>query len=694
MFSSRNTDRKPDTGLIKKFQANFSDILIPASQRELLNRPVNPKDLHSTAVTQATPEIRFTPFLDDQALPDSNAHDDYHRRLGLFNTGLHGQAGDLHTPSNLLTPETLLDQFKSVVTPLHKSNSSTHVDPFDQEYLATAAHDFSWGNPILPYHPGSSAQPGSVPSSFPGPNEEALYNDVNIKGQALPQQEISANNIPGVGGFGVGSNSSIRYKVFLDTPTAMIHNPNDTPITYLNKGQTYTLSIADSNPIVEHTGSRQYRTSIRISFDAIEHVSNSASCWGLWKARGQYNSQGKSCNPHAVELVDLNQKESEAQNFEVEKTSLDGFTIRWSANASGRPNCRLGIRFNLLSTDFSNSKGVKGSSLRLCAKTEIMGQDEAELSYCKVKVFRDHGAERKMFTDVSQLKRAIEKRKAAYLKDEAGDVLGKRKRDGRIVADTSIQYPGDERRGNLQRGLDAELTEMQKAFSSHRPVTQFSIPGDAKDDPDLFPIDSSEERKQFPYDKSQPALEDSSPSSTSDSRFKQRSVTNYPTPTSTAETATHRTPLSETSSPITSERMGAQRRGFAERSKSGENSQFPLASNKQFDTKETPAACFYIRFQEEGEKPDEYHTAIYLTQRTAQNLRTKISLKRNFGQDLEIDIFHVKESGMKIWIDDDVVRQIPDKQAISAEISRPLASDDNKEGEVLPGNHIEIKLYY
>lgn len=229
---------------------------------------------------------------------------------------------------------------------------------------------------------------------------------------------------------------SFRYQVSLNTPTAMIHNSNEIPITYLNKGQTYYLSIIDSEPFSEQTGIIQYRTSIRISFDATEHASNPTSCWNLWKANSTHHAKHPNRKFHAVELVHLGRNEGGTDNFHVERASLDGFSIRWFTDASGRSGCHLGIRFNLLSTDFSYSKGVKGSPLRLCAKTEALDQNIAELCYCKVKVFRDHGAERKMFTDVSQLKRAIERRKLKYLKnDSGGDNLGKRKRDSAFVID-------------------------------------------------------------------------------------------------------------------------------------------------------------------------------------------------------------------------------------------------------------------
>ena len=76
------------------------------------------------------------------------------------------------------------------------------------------------------------------------------------------------------------------------------------------------------------------------------------------------------------------------------------------------------MRFNFLSTDFSLSKGVKGIPVRLCAKIELLspGEEvgaiyEAEVCYCKVKVFRDHGAERKLSNDVAYVTKAIERLK-------------------------------------------------------------------------------------------------------------------------------------------------------------------------------------------------------------------------------------------------------------------------------------------
>lgn len=214
-------------------------------------------------------------------------------------------------------------------------------------------------------------------------------------------------------------------------------------------------------------------------------------------------------------MVDLVQEnENHTYPIQLERTSLDGFSVTWCADSTTRmPSCTIGIRFNFLSTDFSHSKGVKGARLRLCAKTETTMPGTAELSFCSVKLFRDHGAERKMFNDVAQLKRAIEKRKKDFVKAESGSVnLGKRKRSR--LSYTSDNVPENERKAELRRSLDAELAIMQSRFYSNRPVTNFCLTGDEKDDPDLFPIYIVDDEAQK-TDKGQPNLQTVTPPSTS-----------------------------------------------------------------------------------------------------------------------------------------------------------------------------------
>jgi hypothetical protein len=79
--------------------------------------------------------------------------------------------------------------------------------------------------------------------------------------------------------------------------------------------------------------------------------------------------------------------------------------------------CLIPLRFNFLSTDFSRLKGVKGVPVRLCTKTELLRlegvkrttEHDSEMCYCAIKLFRDHGAERKLSNDVAHIKKKIEK---------------------------------------------------------------------------------------------------------------------------------------------------------------------------------------------------------------------------------------------------------------------------------------------
>jgi hypothetical protein len=74
------------------------------------------------------------------------------------------------------------------------------------------------------------------------------------------------------------------------------------------------------------------------------------------------------------------------------------------------------VRFNFLSTDFSHLKGVKGIAIRLYSKTELLSLGEeagisrdTELSYYKVKLFRDYGTKRKLSNNVTYINKSIDK---------------------------------------------------------------------------------------------------------------------------------------------------------------------------------------------------------------------------------------------------------------------------------------------
>jgi len=290
-------------------------------------------------------------------------------------------------------------------------------------------------------------------------------------------------------------------------------------VTYLNKGQAYTLSIVDSAPAQTASVPIKYRTFVRISFEDEQQRQRPGACWQLWKeGRGTNEAHQRGGRLQAVEFVDPSQVSGgEVQGrprVEIESSSFDGFAVTWIPVHNAAPECSIAVRFNFLSTDFSHSKGVKGIPVRLCAKTELLtsipgspsDDSKAELCYCKVKLFRDHGAERKLSNDIAHVKKSIDKLKQQIAQVESGmKDFGKRKRSGSISKSSSSHRPGkvpkhkrtwsmssqsstSGGRPPVEEDLHIKLAALQDMFSSTRPVSILYLKGDEHDDPDLHPV--------------------------------------------------------------------------------------------------------------------------------------------------------------------------------------------------------------
>lgn len=63
----------------------------------------------------------------------------------------------------------------------------------------------------------------------------------------------------------------------------MVAKESNLPVSYLNKGQKYKVTLVDPTPPMTNSDVIQYRTFVRISFDDEEQRTNPAACWQLWK---------------------------------------------------------------------------------------------------------------------------------------------------------------------------------------------------------------------------------------------------------------------------------------------------------------------------------------------------------------------------------------------------------------------------
>lgn len=267
-------------------------------------------------------------------------------------------------------------------------------------------------------------------------------------------------------------------------------------------------------------GTQKFRTYVRISFENCNQREKPAPYWALWRdGRGTTEAPQRGGRIVAVEFVTkekaiqsvTNSTVRPAQlhlgaNVQVVSEAFDGFAVEWTPDEFG--GCSIQAKFNFLATDFSPSKGVKGVPLRLCLKTEVIDAAPTmgppgitrEISFCRVKTFRDHGAERKITNDMQGIVKKIEhytqaiqqahtnpnkngKRRASQSFSARPTKMAKHKRSTSIASTTSSNGGEDD--------LHSHLQFFQAALNGKQEISLFHLQGEELDDPDLYPVDLS-----------------------------------------------------------------------------------------------------------------------------------------------------------------------------------------------------------
>ena len=519
------------------------------------------------------------------------------------------------------------------------------------------------------------------------------------------------------------SAEKFRFHVTLNAPTAMIKHSDEIPVTYLNKGQAYSVSIVDTTPMVPVPPGTRYRTFVRISFEDEQQRQRPATCWQLWKeGRGTNEAHQRGGKLQAVEYVEANQpaeSDNKRTRVDLDTASFDGFSVIWTPGVNGSTECNIAVRFNFLSTDFSHSKGVKGIPVRLCAKTETLPTgsphsvaDFSEVAFCKVKLFRDHGAERKLSNDVAHVKKTIDKLKQQISQSESGmKDFGKRKRTG--SASTKVQpsqRPGKVQKHKrtwsmssassaggrlpIEEDLHYKLQTMQDMFTSTRPVSILYLRGSEQDDPDLYPVALAGE----PLDLTKV---DSRGSAVWQQRSSDRSSTTgtssivSPSPSSISL----QSQAMATSAPSAPAQWGDFQQIAPAEAQSSNPQQLASPPDKLTKVSKTdesgslsgwiealgvdaaykppvierpikPVACFYILLRDpmRPEKP-EYYRAIYLNQRTLRDFNSAIAQKWNLEPTKILRTLHVLDRGLQVEMDDDVIREVAEGQDLILEIA-------------------------
>lgn len=765
MFRQRTSSQKPGDELLANFRQQFPEVAAVASAVSTSATTSAPTRTASTsqvgvAVTSQervqdlsheafrdqdpTPRAsnepwRFTPSLLD---PGSfsfgsfgNPSQGYYAPTpGGTNTIYHPQAGDLHTPTlgvgmGLGTPLSMPTTEGGV----HSGPPHLDIPAFNSSFHPH--HHFQHFNPFIqPPQP----QPSFAPSSFvhqdtgyetmdqdgsPMDSDNADDRmgsiDGNFQGHHSPIMAFQARQ------FGMAmtvplpaSAEKFRFHTALNAPTAMIRHADEIPVTYLNKGQAYSLSVVDTMPSLPIVPGTRFRTFVRVSFEDEQQRQKPGVCWSLWKeGRGTNEAHQRGGKLQAVEYVEAGQPsegDDKRTRIELEMSSFDGFSVIWTPGINGAVECNIAVRFNFLSTDFSHSKGVKGIPVRLCAKTHLLlpeqtksppSEDIPEICYCKVKLFRDHGAERKLSNDVAHVRKTIEKLKQQIAQAESGiKDFGKRKRSGAgqtKSTSTAAQRPGKVQKHKrtwsmssassagggpprvapLEEDLHFKLQTLQDMFTSTRPVSVLYLRGDELDDPDLHPVSLPgepldltriESRGSNKWRSERSSVAGSSlvsPSPSSLSLHSQMSVggpkqhwQDYQQQVGSTDGTSSRQGSDQPTKIRQTDEAG-NLTGWIEAL--GVDSTYrppPERLNK-------PVACFYISRRDPARPAArELHRAIYLAQRTTKELVGRIAQKWNFDANKVARTVHVLPRGLEVEVDDDIVRELPEGQDMILEV--------------------------
>lgn len=515
------------------------------------------------------------------------------------------------------------------------------------------------------------------------------------------------------------SAEKFRFHVTLNAPTAMIKHADEIPVTYLNKGQAYSLSIVDTHPTLPIAPGTRFRTFVRVSFEDDQQRQKPGVCWSLWKeGRGTNEAHQRGGKLQAVEYVEAGQPaegDDKRTRIELESASFDGFSVIWTPGVNGAVECNVAMRFNFLSTDFSHSKGVKGIPVRLCAKTNLLpsgtspgGDTSPEICYCKVKLFRDHGAERKLSNDVAHVKKTIDKLKQQIAQAESGlKDFGKRKRAGgsQIKGAADSQRPGKVQkhkrtwsmssassagagsgsaRNALEEDLHFKLQTLQDMFTSTRPVSVLYLRGEDLDDPDAHPVSLPGE-----------ALDLSKVESRESTAWRERSTHSSvagslvsPSPSSlslhsAASVGGPSAPWQERVSSDPSSRQGSdQPTRIPKADDAGNLSGWieALGVDPSYrpppERTVKPVACFYIRRNASEPEAREYHKAIYLMQRTIAEFVARVASKWNINSNRVSKVVHTLASGLEVEMDDDVIRELTEGQDMTLDIVEQAPSKE------------------
>ncbi|KAI9653101.1 MAG: hypothetical protein M1831_006185 [Alyxoria varia] len=618
--------------------------------------------------------------------------------------------------TNVIAPSSLMQGFS---WPMSSFNLYGTSGEYENQFGITALYPTPGGPNVNP-NELMAPRAASERYSQPSPTQTRPLDIARSGGHPDEQVPFDVHDNMGNG----------RYHITLSAPTAMLKHLNDIPITYLNKSQTYSITIKDVRAQAEVMPPRKYRTAVRISFEDANQRGSPADSWKLWKeGRGTNEAHKRGHRLLAVEYVPPEENPSQVPhgtrpNLVHLVEHFDGFVVEWSPGA-GKHECVLQARFHFLSTDFSHSKGVKGIPVRLCAKTEAVEpfnpsvpNPTKQILYCKVKTFRDHGAERKIANDKQHVSKNIEKMKQQ--KDQQAEAnaksgLKRRRSSDAASAERVLKVPKHERSNSAstisqedtpdddEDGFDTKIRNLENAVTTIRQTSVLDLEGDDLDDLDSFPIplpssaaeanpkdignDLHTPQQDLPRVTEKPSTVTTSSTAWSPGMSRRANAAlQYPTPFgASSRTSSNDTPIRDAFNtqpkiePQLSEYVSAssERPVSVQGSRRASGHPTPWLEAIHVDSSYIappepavkPVACFYVQPFVLGRGPgDDYFRAVYLMERCVKSLVEAIAKKCGVNASQIIDTVRVNSKQQKIKVEDELVKNMDEGQAMVAEL--------------------------
>eukprot|EP00118_Oscarella_pearsei_P016403 m.155984 g.155984 ORF g.155984 m.155984 type:complete len:565 (+) comp38684_c0_seq2:73-1767(+) len=177
-----------------------------------------------------------------------------------------------------------------------------------------------------------------------------------------------------------------NFQYTLDAPTSVVQRRGEDSLTYLNKGQFYTISLRCSAP-EKFSKDARVKSMVQLVFREEKESSSELGLWQYW-----YSQQA---NPNQ-RAFDIDRKSCLHVDLDlIDDMAYNAVGFVWNP----RLIAKISLRINCLSTEFSAQKGVKGIPLHLQIDTydDLVNPsvEPVHRAYCQIKVFRDKGAERK-----------------------------------------------------------------------------------------------------------------------------------------------------------------------------------------------------------------------------------------------------------------------------------------------------------